>query len=97
MLNPKFAGGHTCRAAGSWLCSFLFACAILPSPASASSSCLISTDPAIRELHDLVDTDAARAVKKVRTELNVLERAPQTDAQRLASLYAVQSRVYTIR
>jgi diguanylate cyclase (GGDEF)-like protein len=96
MFNPRFVGGHACRAAGGWLCSILFACGILPSPASASSSCLISADPAIRELQDLVDTDAARAVKKVRTQLDALERAPQTDAQRLASLYAVQARAYTI-
>jgi diguanylate cyclase (GGDEF)-like protein len=96
MLNPKFAGRHTCRAAGWWLCSILFACAILPSPVSASSSCLISADPAIRELQDLVDTDAARALMKVRTQLDALQRAPQTDAQRLASLYAVQARAYTI-
>jgi len=96
MLIPNFADRHTCRAAGWWLCSIVFACAIHPSPASASSSCLISADPAIRELQDLVDTDAARAVKKVRTQLDALERAPQTDAQSLASLYAVQARAYTI-
>jgi diguanylate cyclase (GGDEF)-like protein len=96
MFNPKFAGRHTCRAAGWGLCSVLFAWAILPSPASASSSCLISADPTIREMQDLVDTDAARTLKQVRTQLDALERAPQADAQRLASLYAVQARAYTI-
>jgi diguanylate cyclase (GGDEF)-like protein len=96
MFNPKFAGRHTRRAAGWGLCSVLLAWAILPSAASASSSCLISADPAIRELQDLVDTDAARAVKLVRAQLDAMERAPQTDAQRLASLYAVQARAYTI-
>jgi diguanylate cyclase (GGDEF)-like protein len=96
MFNPKFAGRHTCRTAGWWLCAILIACAILPWPAFASSSCLISADPAIRELQDLVDADAARALKKVRTQLDALERAPQTDTQRLASLYAVQARAYTI-
>ncbi|MGC1520785.1 MAG: diguanylate cyclase [Steroidobacteraceae bacterium] len=73
-----------------------FAWAVLTPPVSAASSCLISADPAIRELQDLVDSNAAQALKKVRAQLNALERAPQTDAQRLGSLYAVQARAYTI-
>ncbi len=96
MFYPKFAGRHTRRAKGWWLCSILLGCAVLASPAPAASSCLISTDPAIRELQDLVDADAAQALTKVRAQLDALERAPQTDAQRLASLYAVQARAYTI-
>ena len=96
MFYPRFAGRYTCRAAGRWLCSIFFAWAALTSPVSAASSCLISPDPAIRELQNLVDADAGQALKKVRAQLDALERAPQTDAQRLASLYAVQARAYTI-
>jgi diguanylate cyclase (GGDEF)-like protein len=96
MFYPKFAGRHTCRAAGRWLSSIFFAWAVLTSPVSAASTCLISADPAIRELQDLVDSDAAQALKKVRAQLDAVERAPRSDAQHLASLYAVQARAYTI-
>ena len=96
MFYPKFAGRHACRAAARWLCSIFFAWALLASPVSAASSCLISPDPAIRELQDLVDSDAAGALKKVRAQLDAAERAPRSDAQHLASLYAVQARAYTI-
>ena len=65
-----------------------------PSPALAI--CLISADPGIRELQNLVDADAAQALRQVRTQLDALEHAPQPDAQRLASLYAVQAQAYSI-
>lgn len=65
-----------------------------PSPAPAI--CLVSTDPAIRELQALVDKDAARALKQARMQLQVLESAPRPDAQRRASLYAVQAQAYSI-
>ena len=58
--------------------------------------CLISEDPAIRELQSLVDKDAARALKQVDARLQLLERTPQPDVQLLASLYAVQAQAYSI-
>jgi hypothetical protein len=45
---------------------------LLPSPACAT--CLISTDPLIRELQTLVDTDAARALRQVRMQLDAVEK-----------------------
>ena len=65
-----------------------------PSPAQAS--CLASDDPAIRELQTLVDQDAARAVKRVQTIVGPLEHESAPDVNRLASLYAVQARAYSI-
>jgi diguanylate cyclase (GGDEF)-like protein len=62
----------------------------------ASAACLLSADPVIRDLQTLVDTDAARALKQVRTQLDALERAPRPDAARLASLYDVQAQAYSI-
>jgi diguanylate cyclase (GGDEF)-like protein len=68
--------------------------AAVPSPALAS--CLISADPAIRELQALVDKDATRALRQVGTQLQLLEGAPDADAHRMASLYAVQAQGYSI-
>ena len=68
--------------------------AMAPSPALAT--CLLSTDPAIRELQTLVDQDATRALQQIRTQLQLLEGAPAADARRMASLYAVQARAYGI-
>jgi diguanylate cyclase (GGDEF)-like protein len=68
--------------------------AMVPSPALAA--CLISADPAIRELQTLVDKDATRALQEVGTQLQLLDGAPVADAPRLASLYAVQAQAYSI-
>jgi diguanylate cyclase (GGDEF)-like protein len=68
--------------------------AMLPSPAVAT--CLTSADPAIRELQTLVDKDATRALQQVGTQLQLQESAPAADAPRLAALYAVQARAYSI-
>jgi diguanylate cyclase (GGDEF)-like protein len=68
--------------------------AMLPSPALAT--CLISADPAIRELQTLVDKDAARVLQQVGNRLQLQEGAPAADAPRLASLYAVQAQAYSI-
>jgi diguanylate cyclase (GGDEF)-like protein len=95
MCNSRFAGRHAFRASGGWLCAiFVFAWAAGSSPSLAT--CLISGDPAIRKLQILVDEDATRALKQVRSQLEPLEHAPQPDAQRLASLYAVQAQAYSI-
>jgi diguanylate cyclase (GGDEF)-like protein len=56
----------------------------------------MSADPAIRALQTLVDTDAARALTQVRSQLDALERAPQPDVRQLAILYSVEARAYTI-
>jgi len=95
MFNPRFAGRHACRAAGWWLCSIL-ACAWALFAQPAAAACFLSADPLIRDLQTLVDTDAARALKQVRTQLDALERAPRPDAARLASFYAVQAQAYSI-
>jgi diguanylate cyclase (GGDEF)-like protein len=57
--------------------------------------CLVSKDPAIRELQILVEKDAAQAVKQAGTRLQSLEQAVRPDAQLLAALYAVQGQAYT--
>jgi diguanylate cyclase (GGDEF)-like protein len=60
------------------------------------ATCLVSKEPAVRELQSLVDKDAARALKQVESRLQYLEHAPQPNAQLLASLYAVQAQAYSI-
>jgi diguanylate cyclase (GGDEF)-like protein len=67
---------------------------MLSSPALAT--CLISADPAIRELQTLVDKDATRALQQVGTQLQLQNGPPPADAPRLASLYAVQAQAYSI-
>src|SRR6202034_2365449 len=95
MFNSSYAGRRASRAAGWWLCSLLAsAWAMVPAPVFAT--CLISADPAIRELQTLVDKDATRALQQVGTQLQLQEGAPRADAPRLASLYAVQAQAYGI-
>ena len=95
MFKPRFAGRHACRAAGWWLCSIL-ACAWALFAQPAAAACLLSVDPLIRDLQTLVDTDAARALKQVRSHLDALEQTPRPDTARLASFYAVQAQAYSI-
>jgi diguanylate cyclase (GGDEF)-like protein len=64
--------------------------------APSFATCLISKDPAIRELQTLVDKDAARALKQVAARLQPLEHEPHPDLQLLASLYAVQAQAYSM-
>jgi diguanylate cyclase (GGDEF)-like protein len=95
MCNSRFVRQRAFSAAAWWLCSvLLFAWTFSPSPARAT--CLLSADPAIRELQTLVDRDAAHALKQLQAQLEPLERAPQPDANRLASLYAVQAQAFSI-
>jgi diguanylate cyclase (GGDEF)-like protein len=95
MCNSRFAGRDAFNAAGGWLwLLFVFAWAAGPSPALAT--CLASADPAIQALQTLVDEDATRVLKQVRTRLDSLERAAPPNAQLLASLYAVQAQAYSI-
>jgi diguanylate cyclase (GGDEF)-like protein len=95
MCNSRFVRQRAFSAAAWWLCSvLLFAWTLSSSPARAT--CLISADPAIHELQTLVEMDAARALKRLQIELAPLEHAPQPDAKRLASLYAVQAQAYSI-
>jgi diguanylate cyclase (GGDEF)-like protein len=58
--------------------------------------CLVSKDPAIRELQTLVDKDASGALKQVAARLQPLEHALQPDVQLLASLYSVQAQAYSM-
>ncbi len=95
MFNLKFAGRRICRAAGWWLCA-IFACAGALLPSQAPATCLLSADPLIRELQTLVDTDAARALRQVRLQLDTEEKASRPDTQRLAALYSVQAQAYSI-
>lgn len=95
MFYLNFADRRIGRAGAWWLCAILaVAWAIGPSPAAAA--CLVSTDPVIRELQDLVDADATRALKQVRVQLDALARASQPNPERLASLYSVEAQAYTI-
>jgi diguanylate cyclase (GGDEF)-like protein len=95
MCNLRFVVRRAWRAAGRWLCSIL-ACAWAFGPSSALATCLISTEPTIRELQMLVDQDAKRALKQVQARLDLLQHAAQPDAHQLAALYAVQAQAYSI-
>src|ERR1700736_3766401 len=72
MCNLWSAGRRASRLAG-WRLFFalMFAWAVAAPPALAD--CLASTDPAIRELQNLVNEDAARALKQVQAQLLPLE------------------------
>jgi diguanylate cyclase (GGDEF)-like protein len=95
MCKSSYSGRCASRGAGWWLCAVLaIAWAMGASPSFAT--CLVSNDPAVRELQTLVDKDAARALKQVRTRLQSLVVAPQPDVRLLASLYAVQAQAYSI-
>src|ERR1700682_4436471 len=95
MCKSSYSGRCASRGAGWWLCAVLaIAWAMGASPSFAT--CLVSNDPAVRELQTLVDKDAARALKQVRTRLQSLVIAPQPDGGPRASLYAVQAQAYSI-
>jgi diguanylate cyclase (GGDEF)-like protein len=95
MCKSSNSGRRASRGTGWWPCSLLaLAWATGTSPCFAT--CLISKDPAIRELQTLVDEDAARALNRVKTQLQSLEQAPRPNVQLLASLYAVQAQAYSI-
>lgn len=74
-----------------WLLLLAFACA----PA-ARAVCVVSIDPAIRELQDLVNKDATAALNAVQSQMQPLQRADHPDPQRLAALYGVQAAAYSI-
>src|SRR5260370_32391868 len=94
MCKTSYSGRRASRGTG-WPCAML---AIISAMAASPSfaTCLVSKDPAIRELQTLVDKDAARVLKRVATRLQSLEHAPLPDVQLLASLYAVQAQAYSI-
>src|SRR5277367_2307433 len=95
MRNSWFVARRAPGAPAWCLCTLLaFSWAMRPSPALAN--CLVSADPAIRELQTLVDQDAERALKQEQMMAAPMEREAQPDANRLASLYAVQARAYSI-
>jgi len=95
MCKSSYSGRHLSGGAGWRLCSLLAVAWVLGAPRS-HATCLLSKDPAIRELQTLVDKDAAQALKQVASRLKSLEYVPQPDVQLLASLYAVQSQAYSI-
>ena len=64
--------------------------------APSFATCLLSKNPAVRELQTLVDKDAARALRQLAALLQPLELAPQPDVQLLAALYAVQAQAYSM-
>jgi diguanylate cyclase (GGDEF)-like protein len=72
----------------------LSAWAFAPSPALAT--CLLSADPDIRALQTLVDQDGAKALKQVQAQLESLGHRAAPDTNRLAALYGVQARAYSI-
>ncbi len=65
-------------------------------PSRALATCLVSADPAIRELQALVDQNGAKALKQVQALLGPLEHSARFDAKQLAALYAVEARAYSI-
>src|SRR5260370_37427018 len=95
MCKSTYSGRRASSRAGRWL-GCMLATAWTMDAAPSFATCLVSKDPAIRELQTLVDKDAARALKQVVTRLQPLEHAPQPDLQLLASLYAVQARAYSM-
>jgi len=88
---------HMCitKAAG-WLLALALACASALGSAPAYASCFKSTDPAIRELQNLVDRDATKALQQVRERMDALALSGHAGAGLLAPLYAVQARAYGI-
>src|ERR1700722_15357760 len=95
MCNSGILGRRAFRPAGWWLCAML-AAAWAIAPSRAPASCLVSADPAIRELQALVNQNAAKALKQVQAQLEPLEHSAKADAKQLAALYAVQARAYSI-
>src|ERR1700692_408179 len=95
MCKSSYSGRCASRGGGWGLCAML-AIAWAMGPAPSFATCLVSKDPAIRELQTLVDKDAARALKQVTARLQSLKLAPRPDVQLLASLYAVQAQAYSI-
>src|ERR1700722_10261827 len=95
MSNSGLSGRRAFRPAGWWLCAML-AAAWAIAPSRAPASCLVSADPAIRELQALVNQNAAKALKQVQAQLEPLEHSAKADAKQLAALYAVQARAYSI-
>src|SRR5258708_728086 len=95
MCTSSYSGRHASNRVGWRLCSVL-AIAWTMGAAQSFATCLISKDPAIRELQTLVDKDAARALKQVAARLQPLEHAPQPDVELLASLYSVEAQAYSM-
>jgi diguanylate cyclase (GGDEF)-like protein len=95
MCNSGLFGRGAFRPASWWLCALL-AAAWTIAPSRALGSCLVSADPAIRELQALADQNAVKALKQVQAQLEPLERSAKTDIKQLAAFYAVQARAYSI-
>jgi len=91
----SYSGRRASSRAGRRLCALL-AIAWTMGAAPSFATCLLSKNPAVRELQTLVDKDAARALRQLAALLQPLELAPQPDVQLLAALYAVQAQAYSM-
>jgi len=95
MCMSSYSGRRASSRAGWRLCALL-AIAWTMGAAPSFATCLLSKNPAVRELQTLVDKDAARALRRLAARLQSLELAPQPDVQLLAALYAVQAQAYSM-
>jgi len=95
MYMSSYSGRRASSRAGRRLCALL-AIAWTMGAAPSFATCLLSKNPAVRELQTLVDKDAARALRQLAARLQPLELAPQPDVQLLAALYAVQAQAYSM-
>jgi diguanylate cyclase (GGDEF)-like protein len=88
--------GRRASSRARWRLCALLAIAWTMGAAPSFATCLLSKNPAVRELQTLVDKDAARALRQLAARLQPLELAPQPDVQLLAALYAVQAQAYSM-
>ncbi|HEX3846102.1 MAG TPA: diguanylate cyclase [Steroidobacteraceae bacterium] len=81
------------KATVRWLAAVL-ACAWVLFPALAAANCLPTPDASLRELQNLVDRDAARALKEVHARIDAAggHAAPSM----LAALHAIEAQSYSI-
>jgi diguanylate cyclase (GGDEF)-like protein len=72
----------------------VLACVWVLLPAFASATCLPSPDPRLRELQNLVDRDATRALQEVHARIDAAtDHAPPAA---LAALHAIEAQSYSI-
>ena len=53
--------------------------------------CLTTADPTLSRIQELVTRDAVKALEAARSQITELQRTPQVDPVRLATLYALEA------
>jgi signal transduction histidine kinase len=78
---------------GPW---FAWICIGMVGAARAQSICLPVPDPDLQPIQSLIGADPKQALKDVQSKMAELQLAPQPDARRLASLYALEAQSYSM-